>query len=121
MEKEYELLTVGDITYTNKNIVYKNGFIKYTIPYEDIELFYISTRPGLTCDIRKCITIFTKERKYNLTIACGSFIYFGSFENNHIAFIKKMAPQAKYIKKVPLKKKIKRKLKQIDAFLKSDD
>lgn len=47
--------------------------------------------------------------------------HYDSFEKQHIKFIKKMAPQAKYLKRIKISTKIKRKLKQINSYLKSDD
>lgn len=124
--KEYEIIKVRNITYTNRRIICKKGIFKQIeIPYDDISSFYICKKLDWTYPqgVAKCIAISTKDgNKYFIPISIvNNMFHYDSFEKQHIKFIKKMAPQAKYLKKIKISTKIKRKLKQINAYLKSDD
>lgn len=124
--KEYEIIKVRNITYSNRGIIYQKGiFKKIKIPYDNISSFYICKKLDWTYPqgVAKCIAICTKDgKKHFIPISVMSkTFYLDSFEKQHIKFIKKMAPQAKYLKKIKISTKIKRKLKQINAYLKSDD
>lgn len=126
--KEYEIIKVSNITYTNRRIICQKGiFKKIEIPYDDISSFYTCIKPCWlyfgAFDFAKCIAICTKDgNKYFIPISMVNNIFFlGSYEKQHIRFIKKMAPQAKYLKRIKISTKIKRKLKQINSYLKSDD
>lgn len=124
--KEYEIIKVRNITYTNRRIICKKGIFKQIeIPYDDISSFYICKKLDWTYPqgVAKCIAISTKDgNKYFIPISIvNNMFHYDSFEKQHIKFIKKMAPQAKYLKRIKISTKIKRKLKQINAYLKSDD
>lgn len=125
--KEYEIIKVSNITYTNRRIICQKGiFNKIIIPYDDISSFYICNKTCLYFGLlyfARCIAISTKDgNKYFIPISIvNNMFHYDSFEKQHIKFIKKMAPQAKYLKRIKISTKIKRKLKQINSYLKSDD
>ena len=112
--KEYELLKIKDITYTNRGIIYNKNFKQINIPYNDISSFYICIKPCLiylrNFSFAKYICICMSDgKKHYIQIGVSAiFSFYGSFEQQHISFIKKMAPHAKFIKKERIIDKIKR-------------
>lgn len=126
--KEYQLLTIKNVTYTNRRIIYQKGLLKKVIiPYDDIVSYYICIKPRLCylkkVGIAKYLVINTKNKKrYSIYLGIMSgFLFIGDFEEQHVSFMKKMVPNAKYLKKVPLSKRIEGKLKKINSYIYKDD
>ncbi len=119
---EKEIARINNVYYMKDKIIYNDIFYYDEVYYTDIISYYINYS-DYCGKIGKCLILVTKDnKKHKICLAViNSFICIGDFEEMHLSIIKKMAPQAKFIKKEKLTKKIKRKLKQIDAYLKSDD
>lgn len=115
-----EIARINNIKYMKDKIIYSDILYFDTVFYNDIVEYYIefSNYYGKR---GKYLIIVTKDNvKHKMCLGVVNvFISIGDFEERNLSMIKKMAPQARYIKRETLKKKIKR--KQIDMFLKSDD
>lgn len=119
---EKEIAKINNVYYMKDKIIYNDVLYHDEIYYTDIIKYYIKYGDYYG-KIGKYLILVTKDnKKHKICLGIiNLFICIGDFEEMHLSFIKKMAPQAKFIKKEKITKKIKRKLKQIASYLKSDD
>lgn len=119
---EHEVIKIKNIRYMKDRIIYKTLLRHDIIYYKDIIKYYF--KYGFHYGTNgKYLVLVTKDNvKHKLCLAVvDGFIAIGAFESTHLSLLKKLAPQAKYIYKVSIFKRIQKKLKQIDKYLKRDD
>lgn len=119
---EHVVAKINNTKYMKDRIVYRNYFREYIIFYKDIIKYYIKFCNYYGMGGKFLIFITKDNKKHKMFLGpLNLFVCIGGFEETHISLLKKLAPNAKFIRKEPIPKKVKRKLKEVDEFLRKDD